>query len=121
MGHALIRNALTVDVEDYFQVSAFSSYISRESWDDQPCRVERNLDRILELLEASKTQATFFTLGWLAERYPLLVRQIVDEGHELASHGYAHRRATEQNREQFRADVCRAKYLLEDISGRAVL
>lgn len=112
-----IRNALTVDVEDYFQVSAFASSIARDTWDQLPCRVERNMAVILEIFAQHKVRATFFTLGWLAERYPGMVRSIVAQGHELASHGYAHRRATDQNREEFLQDIVRAKHLLEDIGG----
>jgi polysaccharide deacetylase family protein (PEP-CTERM system associated) len=117
---ASIRNALTIDVEDYFHVSAFAPYVRREDWDRLPCRVERNVDEILAMLAEHGVRATYFTLGWVAERYPALVRRIVDQGHELASHGYAHQRATEQNRNEFREDVTRAKRLLEDISGVAV-
>lgn len=116
-----IVNALTIDVEDYFQVSAFAPYIRRDDWDRRERRVERNVHRILELLARHDTRATFFTLGWVAERHPLLVRAIVDGGHELASHGYGHERAFELGREAFREDVERAKKLLEDLAGRAVL
>jgi polysaccharide deacetylase family protein (PEP-CTERM system associated) len=112
-----IANALTVDVEDYFQVSALSPHIQRADWERMPCRVERNVERILELLEESGAQATFFTLGWIAERYPALVRRVVAGGHELASHGYAHLRATDQTPAEFLADIIRAKALLEDIAG----
>jgi len=115
-----IRNALTIDVEDYFQVSAFAPHIARESWDHLPCRVERNVDLTLAMLDDHKARATYFTLGWIAERYPSLVRRIVEQGHELASHGYAHQRATHQSREEFRQDITRAKQLLEDIGGIAV-
>ena len=83
-----------IDVEDYFQVSAFAPYIARSTWDELPCRVEQNVDRILELLAERGVHATFFTLGWIAERYPQMVQRIVSGGHELASHGYAHDRAT---------------------------
>jgi len=114
---APIRNALTIDVEDYFHVSAFASHVAREDWDRLPCRVERNVDAILAMLAERGTRATFFMLGWVAERYPALVRRTVEQGHELASHGYAHRRATEQSRDEFRQDVTHAKRLLEDISG----
>lgn len=113
-------NALTIDVEDYFQVSAFAPHIARTEWDQRECRVERNMDRILGLLARHQTQATFFTLGWIAERYPQLVRRIVDEGHELASHGHGHQRASDLSRDEFRDDVTRAKALLEDIGGQAV-
>jgi len=115
-----ITNALTIDVEDYFQVSAFAPYIRREHWDQRECRVERNVDRILQLLDARGTQATFFTLGWVAERYPQLVRRIVAGGHELASHGYGHQRASDLDRAALHADLGRAKKLLEDIGGVAV-
>ena len=115
-----IRNAMTIDVEDYFHVSAFASHIAPEAWDRMPCRVERNVDAILAMLDQHKTHATYFMLGWVAERYPGLVRRIVEQGHELASHGYAHQRATEQSRQEFRQDITRAKALLEDISGVAV-
>lgn len=113
----LMRNAMTVDVEDYFQVSAFEHHISRESWDRLPCRVERNMDVILGLMAETGTKATFFTLGWLAERYPVLVKRLVAEGHELASHGYSHRRASDQSRKEFFQDISSAKKLLEDIGG----
>ncbi len=113
-------NAMTVDVEDYFQVSAFERHIRREDWDRLECRVERNMERILALFDARGVRATFFMLGWLAERYPQLVRRIVDGGHELASHGYSHVRVTQQQPDQFRGDVLRTKKLLEDISGGPV-
>jgi polysaccharide deacetylase family protein (PEP-CTERM system associated) len=112
-----ICNALTVDVEDYFQVSAFSPYIARAEWDRMPCRVERNTDTVLALLAESGSQATFFTLGWIAERYPGLVRRIVACGHELASHGYAHQRATDQAPTEFLEDIRTAKSLLENLAG----
>ena len=115
-----ITNALTIDVEDYFQVSAMAPYIRRSEWDTRECRVERNVERILALLARHNTHATFFTLGWVAERYPQLVRAIVDQGHELASHGYGHERASDLSREAFRDDIVRAKRLLEDIGGVAV-
>ena len=116
----MIKNAMTIDVEDYFQVSAFASHIPRNQWDNLPCRVERNVMRILDLLDAHSAKATFFTLGWVAERYPHLVREIVGRGHELASHGYGHLRATDQTEIEFRTDVTHAKKLLEDLSGVAV-
>src|SRR3982751_6207375 len=91
-----IVNALTIDVEDYFQVSAFAGRIREADWERLPCRVERNVERILAMLDSADAKATFFTLGWIAERYPALVRRIVDTGHELASHGFAHGRASDQ-------------------------
>jgi len=116
-----LTNALTIDVEDYFQVSAFAPYIRRDEWDARECRVERNVGRILELLSQRDIKATFFTLGWVAERYPQLVRAIVAGGHELASHGYGHERASDLSRDAFTQDVTRAKKMLEDLSGKPVL
>ena len=116
-----IRNAMTCDVEDYFQVSAFAPYISRDSWATRECRVEANIERILALFERHGVKGTFFTLGWIAERYPAMVRRIVAAGHELASHGYGHLRASDQSREQFDNDIRSSKALLEDIGGQAVL
>ncbi|MGO9445380.1 MAG: XrtA system polysaccharide deacetylase [Thiobacillaceae bacterium] len=113
----IIRNAMTIDVEDYFQVSAFAPYIPRDQWDSMPSRVERNVDLILGLLDNSDTKATFFALGWIIERYPNVARWIVDNGHELASHGYGHQRASELSPEAFRLDVVRAKHILEDAAG----
>ncbi len=115
-----ITNALTIDVEDYFQVSAFAPYIARSEWDQRECRVERNVHRILAMLAERQTHATFFTLGWIAERYPQLVRDIVAGGHELASHGFGHQRASDLDEAAFRSDVAGAKALLEDVSGVAV-
>ena len=113
-------NALTIDVEDYFQVEAFSKVIARAAWDGYECRVERNVDRILALLERAGARATFFTLAWIAERHPQVVRRIVDAGHELASHGSDHRRADALARPQFLADVTHAKDVLEQSSGSEV-
>jgi polysaccharide deacetylase family protein (PEP-CTERM system associated) len=115
-----ITNALTIDVEDYFQVSAFAPYIARADWDRRECRVERNVDRILALLDEHDTEATFFTLGWIAERYPQLVRRIASQGHEVASHGYGHERASDLSRSEFSADIERAKGVLEDLTGNEV-
>ena len=112
-----ITNALTIDVEDYFQVSAFAPYIERAQWEARECRVERNVERILALLQERNACATFFTLGWIAERYPALVRRIVAAGHELASHGYGHERVSDLSEAQFFQDIHRAKALLEDIAG----
>jgi len=116
----VIANAFTIDVEDYFQVSALAPYISRDQWDHTPCRVERNVDCILQLLDEADAHATFFTLGWIAERYPQLVRRITDNGHEVASHGYQHERASELDRRAFLADIRLAKAVLEDVAGAAV-
>lgn len=116
----LVVNALTCDVEDYFQVSAFAPYIERAAWDAQPCRVERNVERLLALFDEAGARGTFFTLGWIAQRYPQVVRAIVAAGHELASHGYGHERASALSVADFRNDVVRAKKLLEDIGGVAI-
>ncbi len=114
-------NAMTVDVEDYFQVSAFEKCIPRADWDRWPQRVERNTERVLELFDANDVKATFFVLGWVAERFPQLIRRIVECGHEVANHGYGHERLTSMTREQFRADISRAKGILEGITGHRVL
>jgi polysaccharide deacetylase family protein (PEP-CTERM system associated) len=112
-----IINAMTVDVEDYFHVSAFERHIRRQDWAALPCRVECNTDRVLELFDDHGVKATFFMLGWVAERYPELIHRIVTAGHELASHGYSHIRVTQQTPQEFRDDVVRTKQLLEDITG----
>lgn len=117
---ASITNALTIDVEDYFQVSAFAPCIARSEWDSRECRVERNVERIMALLDRHQVKATFFTLGWIAERYPELVREMARRGHEVASHGYAHQRASDQSRADFLDDITRAKVILESLSGQAV-
>jgi polysaccharide deacetylase family protein (PEP-CTERM system associated) len=117
---AEIRNALTVDVEDYFQVSALAPYIARSEWERIPCRVERNVEVILELFGEAGAQATFFTLGWIAERYPALVGRIAAAGHEIASHGYGHLRIHEQTPAEFSQDIRKAKGVLEDLSGAEV-
>ncbi len=116
-----IRNAMTCDVEDYFQVSAFAPYIDRASWPTRECRVEANMDRILALFDAKGVRATFFTLGWIAERYPNVVKRIVAGGHELASHGYGHLRASDQTRAEFDNDIRSSKALLEDLGGQEVI
>jgi polysaccharide deacetylase family protein (PEP-CTERM system associated) len=120
MHSAKINNALTIDVEDYFQVSAFAPHISRSEWSIRECRVEQNLDRILGMLDDHGTQATFFTLGWIAERYPNAIRRIVECGHELASHGYGHERASDQTPEAFYSDIHVAKLILEDLAGHEI-
>ena len=113
----MITNAMSVDVEDYFQVSAFEGHIDRSQWDSLPHRVVQNTNRILDLFAKNNTRGTFFVLGWVAERYPELVRRIVAEGHELASHGYGHQRATQQSRLEFKDDIVKAKQILEDLGG----
>jgi polysaccharide deacetylase family protein (PEP-CTERM system associated) len=115
-----IVNAMSVDVEDYFQVQAFSDNIERSSWDERESRVEANTDKVLQLFDDASVSATFFTLGWVAERYPQLIRRIVDQGHELGSHGYAHFRVDEQTPEEFRSDIKHTKQLLEDTAGSEI-
>jgi polysaccharide deacetylase family protein (PEP-CTERM system associated) len=112
-----ITNALTIDVEDYFQVSAFAPYIRRDDWDSRECRVEGNVARIMDMLAEREVKATFFTLGWIAERYPAMVRRLVEAGHEVASHGYGHERASDLDHAAFSQDVEHAKKLLEDLAG----
>jgi len=116
-----ICNAFSVDVEDYFQVSAFENAVERASWDHLEHRVEANTRRILEMLDRHGVRSTFFTLGWVAERCPQLVRDICASGHELALHGYDHRRVTSQSELDFREDVRRSKGILEEISGIEVI
>jgi polysaccharide deacetylase family protein (PEP-CTERM system associated) len=111
---------MTVDVEDYFQVSAFEPYVAKNQWDSIPHRVEINTHKILDMFERSDIKATFFTLGWVAERYPGLVSRIISEGHELACHGYEHIRVTQQTPDEFRADVAKTKKILEDMSGKEI-
>lgn len=113
-------NAMTVDVEDYFQVSAFEHHVDRGNWDSIPRRVEPAMDRILDLFQSRDVKATFFTLGWVAKRHPELVQRIVAQGHELASHGWEHARVSSQTPQQFREDVSRTRKTLEDIGGQAV-
>jgi polysaccharide deacetylase family protein (PEP-CTERM system associated) len=112
---------MSVDVEDWFQVENLRGAISRASWDTLPRRVVANTERILKVLDRTNTVGTFFCLGWIAEREPALIREIRDAGHEIASHGYSHRLIYEQDLEDFRADVVRAKELLQDITGDEVL
>ncbi len=116
----MIKNAMTIDVEDYFHVSAFEKHIPRSNWNSLPCRIERNMDMVLGLLAKHNIHATFFVLGWVAERYPHIIRSIVDNGHELASHGYQHIRVSNQQQEEFRQDIIRTKALLEDVSSTVV-
>lgn len=115
-----LSHAMTIDVEDYFQVQAFAGVVARDRWDEFERRVEANTDRLLAAFAAAGVHGTFFTLGWVADRHPGLVRRIVAAGHELASHGYWHGRADEQTPEFFREDVRRAKRTLEDAGGMPV-
>ncbi len=121
VGPAPIINALTVDVEDYFQAQALAGCIPRDLWECMPRRVEANTDRLLEAFDRAGAKATFFTLGWVAERHPMLIRRIVAAGHELASHGYGHERVDLLGRSAFRADVGRARGVLQDAGGVAVV
>jgi len=116
-----IINAMTVDVEDYFQVAAFDNCISRDDWDSIVPRVEQNTHAIMDMFSEHGIKATFFTLGWVAERFPGLVERMVQDGHEVASHGYAHAKATTQTPQQFQKDISHAKALLEDLAGREVI
>ncbi|MDR3415936.1 MAG: DUF3473 domain-containing protein [Nevskia sp.] len=113
-------NALTVDVEDYFQVQALAGTVARAAWEAMPRRVEANTERLLAAFERAGVHATFFTLGWVAKRHPALVARIVAGGHELASHGYGHERVDRLGPEAFAADVGRTRKLLEDTGGVAV-
>jgi polysaccharide deacetylase family protein (PEP-CTERM system associated) len=112
----VVVNALSVDVEDYFQVWALAPWFPRARWDETPCRVERNVDLILLLLHEARARATFFTLGWIAERFPEVIRRVAKAGHEIASHGYAHDRVGELERDAFYADIRLAKTILEDVA-----
>lgn len=113
-------NALSVDVEDWFQVGAFERTIDRADWDRLTHRVEANTDAVLALFAEAGVHATFFTLGWVAERYPALMRRIADAGHEVASHGYDHARVFTFTPDQFRADLAKSRAILEDATGRPV-
>ncbi len=113
-------NAFTIDLEEYFQVSKFEGVIPRESWEQMPSRVRSNTIRILELLSEYHCTATFFTVGWVAEKYPDLIREIASEGHEIASHSYWHRRVSDLTPDEFQRDIRRCKAVLEDASGKPV-
>ena len=115
-----VQNAMTCDVEDYYQVENLAGLVAREDWPAMDSRLAANTDRVLELFADAGVRATFFVLGWCAEREPEVVRRVAEAGHEVASHGYAHRMIAEQTPEEFRADVRRAKALLEDIAGQPV-
>jgi polysaccharide deacetylase family protein (PEP-CTERM system associated) len=117
----VIRHHFTVDVEEYFQVVALSPHVPRDAWEDIPSRVEAPVERLLALLEEHDAGATFFVLGWIAERHPELVRRIAEAGHEVASHGQAHRRVAELTPEAFRESVRRSKAVLEELTSRPVL
>lgn len=114
-------NALTIDVEDYFQVSAMAPYVERVHWDGYPSRVSRNVRKAFELFDKTGVKATFFFLGWVAERFPDLVREASALGHEIGSHGYSHTRVSDQSPEEFFQDAKKTRVLLEDLIGKAVL
>ncbi|WP_298283729.1 XrtA system polysaccharide deacetylase [Novosphingobium sp.] len=115
-----VLNGLSVDVEDWFQVGAFETVIDRKDWDGLTCRVEHNCAQILALFDAAGVKGTFFTLGWIAQRYPQMMRQIADAGHEIASHGWDHARVSTLGREAFAADIIHARQVLEDVTGQRV-
>lgn len=119
-GGEKVVNGLSVDVEDWFQVGAFEKVIARETWDGLECRVEGNCDRVLALFDAAGVKATFFALGWVAARYPAVMRRIVAQGHELASHGWDHTRVFMLDQRSFAEDLRRSRGTLEDIAGQAV-
>lgn len=116
-----INNALTIDVEDFFHVAALSRSIPVTEWDNMTCRVEKNTGLLLDLFERHQARATFFVLGWVAERYPALIKRIHAAGHEIASHGYSHQLIYSQTKDVFRAETLKSKQLLEDITGDAIL
>lgn len=113
-------NAMTVDVEDFFHVSAFDKIIKPSDWDDYQPRVDANTRRLLDVFARHGVKSTFFVLGWVAERYPELIKEIHAQGHEIASHGYSHRRAYEQTPEEFKADVLRSRDHLQDLLGESI-
>ena len=115
-----VLNGLSVDVEEYFQVGAFERVIDKCDWDGIASRVEANTGAVLDLFAESNAKATFFTLGWVAQRHPHLIRRIVDAGHEIASHGWDHQRVFTMDPATFRADLKRARTALEDAGGQAV-
>jgi polysaccharide deacetylase family protein (PEP-CTERM system associated) len=115
-----MKNALSVDVEDWFQVGAFETVIDRGSWESRERRVERNTDAVLALFEEAEVKATFFTLGWVAARHPALIRRIAETGHELASHGWDHKRVFNMSVAEFRDDLIRARGEIEQASGQKV-
>ena len=118
--HAQIVNAMTIDVEDYFHVSVFDGIVPRHRWESLESRVERNTDRLLDLFDEVDVKATFFILGWVAERHPALVRRIAARNHEIASHGFGHRLVYDLTARTFREDVRRSKFALEAMTGRRI-
>ena len=116
----MVRNGLSVDIEDWFQVGAFETVIDRKDWDGLDRRVEANTDAVLQLFADAGAKATFFTLSWIAERHPALIRRIVEQGHEVASHGFDHKRVFLMSAKEFADDIARSKAVLEDLGGTAV-
>ena len=116
-----LQNAMTVDVEDYFQVSAFEQIVNRNDWETIPCRIPQNMDKILHMFADRQVKSTFFILGWVAERFPEVVKDIVSQGHEVASHGWSHVRVPNSNPADFFADISKTRKLLQDISGQDVV
>ncbi len=114
-------NALTFDIEDYFQVEAFKQYIKFEEWNNYQSRVVQNTRKIMNILDERNVKATFFILGWIAERFPEMVRRITDDGHEIATHGYAHDMVYTQSQEAFERDLAKSIRILEQISGTHVI
>jgi polysaccharide deacetylase family protein (PEP-CTERM system associated) len=121
IGTNKIINAITVDVEDYFQVSAFSMHIDKLNWDEYAPRVEQNTSRILKIFDDKNIKGTFFVLGWIAEKFPSLIKEISDCGHEIASHGYSHDLIYNQTPDVFRDETMRSKEMLEDIINCSVI
>lgn len=117
---ANITHAMTVDVEDYFHVAAFNKVIDPTSWDTWPCRVEANTHKLLQLFDDKNIKITFFILGWVAERYPELVKTIRAQGHEIASHGYSHQLIYKQDQQVFREETAKSKQILEDLGQAPV-
>ena len=114
-------HVLTFNLEDYFQVGAFNRYVQQGNWDRFESRLEHHTRRTLDLLDRHNTKATFFVLGWVAEHYPQLVREVSDRGHEIASRGYWHQKISDMSPTEFRADLAKAKAVLENVSGRRVV
>jgi polysaccharide deacetylase family protein (PEP-CTERM system associated) len=114
-------NIFTADIEEFFQVEAFSGYIKKDDWDKYPGRVEKNTERLLEIMDHYHVKGTFFIVGWVAERNPALVKMIFREGHEISSHGYSHTMVTKMTQHEFREDIRRAKKILEDITGGGII
>ena len=116
-----MKNYMTIDVEDYFHVSAFESLSPPSTWSERVCRVEMNTGKVLDIMDQFNTKGTFFVLGWVAEHYPHVVRMISERGHEIASHGYLHQRVALLDRQTYREDIRKAKVILEDLTGHEVI